>query len=262
MSLTSVLDALRPDGDGWRGDIADSWLQGRTAFGGLQAALAVAAMRRLCPDAPPLRSLQTLFIAPLPAGPVRVSAAVLRTGKSTRHVEARVFNGSELACLVIAVFGAARQSEIAIDPPPPVIAKPVEQAAEMPFIPGLTPNFLQHLRLRWAQGGFPFSGQRQAKTQVYVEVRDEPMIREAQVIALADAIPSPALSMFRKPTPASSLTWTLEFLTDRFEAPAAPWLMDAEVSAGRDGYLAQSAVLWSDQRRAMCVSRQSVVVFG
>jgi hypothetical protein len=86
---------------------------------------------------------------------------------------------------------------------------------------------------------------------------------ESEVIAYADAIPSPALSILKKPVAASSLTWTLELLSDRFEtAPAKPWLMDAEVSAGRDGYLSQSAVLWNPLGQAVALSRQSVVVFG
>ena len=69
--------------------------------------------------------------------------------------------------------------------------------------------------------------------------------------------------MLKKPAMASSLTWTLELLADRFNAaPDGPWLMDAEVSSGRDGYLSQSAVLWTPQWQAAALSRQSVVAFG
>ncbi|MGV4858615.1 hypothetical protein [Acetobacter senegalensis] len=38
--------------------------------------------------------------------------------------------------------------------------------------------------------------------------------------------------------------------------------MDAEVGAGADGYLSQSAVLWDADRRAVAISRQCVVVFA
>lgn len=262
MAFTQALESLSRTAEGWTFNVGDDWLQGRSCFGGLQSAIAVRAMRELLPDAPPLRTLQTTFIAPVLTGSPRVTASVLRAGKSAIHVEARIHNGDELACLVIAVFGAARPSQVRLELPAPKVAKTAEQARELPFIPGLTPNFLQHLRQRWADGGFPFSGAATAKTQVYVELRDEPVIREAHVIALADAIPSPALSLLRKPTPASSLTWSLEFLSEALEAPAAPWLMDAEVSAGGDGYLSQSAVLWSDRGQAIAISRQSVVVFG
>ena len=46
--------------------IPDDWAQGRSVFGGLQAAFAVRAMRTLEPAAP-LRSLQVTFVAPIAA---------------------------------------------------------------------------------------------------------------------------------------------------------------------------------------------------
>ena len=56
-SLPEVLAALQPIADGWRGAVPDTWLQGRTAYGGFSAALAlhaapavVAALER-APDA-------------------------------------------------------------------------------------------------------------------------------------------------------------------------------------------------------------------
>ena len=42
-SLKQILDTLEPqsDGIGWRGTIPDDWLQGRTSYGGLSAAMAL-----------------------------------------------------------------------------------------------------------------------------------------------------------------------------------------------------------------------------
>jgi hypothetical protein len=42
-------------------------------------------------------------------------------------------------------------------------------------------------------------------------------------VAETDIIPTPALSMLKKPSPASSLTWTLELLRSDFaESGSAP----------------------------------------
>jgi len=242
--------------------IDDEWLQGRSVFGGLQAVLGVRAMRSLLADPLPLRTLQTTFISPLPAGDIRVEARLLRSGKSTVHVEARLYDGEQVACLMVAVFGVARPSTIAIEHPPVVAAKPPEQSLQMPYVAGLSPAFLQFLRMRWADGVFPYCGGKQARTQVWAELRDLPVIDESAVIALADSIPSPALSLFRRPNPASSLTWTLEFLRAHVDVPAAPWLMDAAVTAAADGYGAQTATLCDHTGRAVALSRQSVVIFG
>jgi len=84
MALTpySQLLAAIARGDGEASvDVPEDWLQGRTLFGGLQAAIALAAMRTLAP-AWPLRSLQVTFLAPVPGGPVRAKARVLRSGKN------------------------------------------------------------------------------------------------------------------------------------------------------------------------------------
>lgn len=263
MTFSDILKQLQPQAQGWTATVGDDWLQGRSVFGGLQAALGVRAMRERVPAGIPLRSLQTTFIAPLPAGTVRVQAVVLREGKSALHVQASLWDGDQLACLMVGIFGRSRESVIALELPPLRVEKTSAQAQELPFIPGVTPAFTRHIEFRWALGGFPYMGAAQAHTQIYVRMREEPQVGEAEVIALADAIPSPGLSLLKKPAAASSLTWTLELLRDDHERSAtAPWLMDAQVSAARDGYLNQTATLWDPQGRAVALSRQTVVVFG
>jgi acyl-CoA thioesterase len=121
--------------------------------------------------------------------------------------------------------------------------------------------------MRWVHGVTMFKGAAEPKTQIYVGFRDEPYagpgaLGEAQIIGYADIIPSPGLSLVSQPTIASSLTWTLELLTDDFGPKREGlWLMDAAVESGRDGYLNQSAMLWSPDGQAVALSRQSVVVF-
>ena len=41
ISLRQAIDALQPTEDGWRGTVPENWLQGRTAYGGFSAALAL-----------------------------------------------------------------------------------------------------------------------------------------------------------------------------------------------------------------------------
>ena len=59
--------------------IADDWLQGRTAYGGASAAVALMAAKTAYPDLPPLRSVQIAFVGPL-AGDVTATPALLRRG--------------------------------------------------------------------------------------------------------------------------------------------------------------------------------------
>lgn len=262
MSFSQMMAAVQGADGEWRANVTPDWLQGRTLFGGLQAAIAVRAMRGLVPETP-LRTLQATFIAPVAAGDLRAVARVLRVGKSATHVEADLYDGERIACRTLGIFGTARDSVLAIAPPAPQVPAGVEQARELRYVEGVTPAFTQHLSFRWGGGVFPFRGGAEAKTQIYVRLRDTVPVGEMQLIALADSIPSPGLSVLTTRAPASSLTWTLELLGRGYDAAADGWwLMDAEVSAAGEGYMSQSATLWSPDRRAVALSRQSVVVFA
>lgn len=267
MLFSEVLSSVQERDGAWSATIPDSWAQGRTSFGGLLAALAVRAMRGLVPGGP-LRVLQTTFIAPVPAGVVRIEARVLRSGKSATHVEARLYDRGQLACLAVAIFGTARESAIEVEPRPPALDVTPEQAVRFPWIEGVTPAFTRNTVARWASGTMPYMGSSEPKTQIYVGFRDERfagngLLGKSQLIGYADIIPSPGLSLLKKPAAASSLTWTLEILTDDYgPAREGLWLMDAEVASGRQGYLSQTATLWSPEWKAYALSRQSVVAFG
>src|SRR3546814_20020053 len=87
---------------------------------------------------------------------------------------------------------------------PPTVPATVEQARELRYVDGVTPAFTQHLSFRWGGGVFPFRGGAEPKTQIYVRLRDEVPVGEAQLIALADSIPSPGLSVLTTRAQASS----------------------------------------------------------
>ena len=261
-NFASALTPSRVDAGGHHFLLGEDWLQGRSSFGGLQAAMAVVAMRALLPADLPLRVLQTTFVGPVPAGELAVSARLLRAGKNVSHVEARIEVAGETACLLVGVFGAARDSQIALRlaaAPPP---KAPDASFPFPHLPGLTPAFLQHFRMAWAEGTAPFTGSQATATRIWLQHVEASGNAEADLVALADVIPSPALSMLKKFAPASSLTWTLELLE-----PAAPqgegwWRADTEMHSARDGYVAQTSMLHAPDHRVVALARQAVVVFG
>lgn len=261
MFFSEILQSLRPDSGSWTADIPEDWMQGRSAFGGLQAAFAVRAMRTLLPDGLPLRTLQTTFMAPVPAGPVRIRAQVLRTGKNAVHVQAQLFDGDQVLCIVIGIFGAARASAVVVQPKPRPVAEPV--SIVLPFVPGLMPSFTQHFLFRWLQGSPPFTGNPLTEHVIEVGLRDPGPVSEAHVIAMADSIPPLALSLLKRPAAGSSMTWTLELLAERFDHLALQaWRLDSELVAGGGGYTSQSVRVWGPGGEPLAVSRQSMVVFA
>ena len=104
MQLSDVMEGMHRDGDDVVANVGEEWLQGRSVFGGLQAAIAVAAMRTQVDAALPLRTLQVTFVAPVPAGGVRARAVVLRRGGSATQVEARIVAGDQVLLLAVGIF--------------------------------------------------------------------------------------------------------------------------------------------------------------
>lgn len=279
MLFSEVMQSLKPDGDSWTATVPEDWMQGRSVFGGLQAAYALRAMRALVPAELPLRTLQTTFLAPVPAGVVRVRARVLRQGKSAIHVEARLEDGAQTLCLTVGVFGAGRASAIALMPRQPVVENP--KPLEFRHIPGVTPNFTQHFSAapgasaggvhsshgrqpsRWLRGGLPFSGHALPEAIIEINMQDRGPVSEYHVLAIADFIPPVALSLLKSPAPGSSLTWMIEFLRERFDdLPLPGWRVDAQLIAAGGGYTNQSVMVWGPGGIPVALSRQSMVVFG
>ncbi len=258
--LSELMNAAQTRDGSCSVDVPEDWLQGRSVFGGLQVILAVRAMRNLVPDLP-LRTLQTLFASPVPGGKVTAQAKLIRTGKSTAHVEARIMNGEETLALMAGVFGTARESVVVVTPVQPKVDS--KQPIPFGYIAGITPNFLQHFESTWLRGMPPFTGQPVQEIVVQTRMRDTGNASEAHVIAIADLIPPIGLSHLRKPTPGSSLTWMLEFMADRFEhLSLEDWRVDAELVSAGDGYTSQSALIWGPGGVPVALSRQSMVVFG
>jgi acyl-coenzyme A thioesterase PaaI-like protein len=243
-----------------RVSVPDDWLQGRTLFGGLQAAIALKAMRSLRIEAP-LRSLQATFVAPVPGGLVQAGARVLRSGKNATHVEARIVDGEQTLALVVGVFGVARESSVSVVPEQPAVAP--GGAVEMAYGPGVMPSFTQHFKARWLRGGLPYSGATEKDNVIELGMRDAGPVSEYHVVAMADFIPPIALSFLTERAPAASLTWMLEMLVDDVSAlPLEGWRMDAHVSAARDGYTHQSMELWGPGGIPVALGRQTMVVFA
>lgn len=261
MQYQDIMNAIRYQQHSATAGVPDSWLQGRSLFGGMQAALALKAMRTLVPTEFPLRTLQTTFMAPVPGGQVTASATELRSGKNTRHAQATIGDGDQVQAISIAVFGKARSSSITRTLPPP--RQPDGNARPFQFQAGATPNFTQYFDARWLAGDLPFSGSAHNGALVEVSMQEPGPTSEAHLLAIADFIPPMALAKLVQPAPGSSLTWMLEILDTGFEdQPLQGWLVDAEMSAAGEGYTSQTATLYAPSGAPVALSRQSMVVFG
>ncbi len=267
VDFSAVLASMRKSGTGTSVIVPADWLQGRTAFGGLQAALAVRAMRDALgtgADAMPLRSLQVTFVGPVPGDEaIEAQATVLRVGRSTSHARCDLLHHGAVACSVIGIFGSPRNSRFVKEIPRPDPGLGPDDCVHATFDASSAPIFTQHFDQRWAYGSVPFSGASEPRSMIYVRLKDQRCEPEDALVALSDAVPSPVLSMLHTPAPAVSLCWMLEVLRDPADLAWHDWvLIDTEVRAGTDGYTSQSSVLFGADGHAYSVSHQTVGVFA
>ena len=197
-------------------DITEDWLQGRSGFGGLMGALAIAALRQELAEAPgqerPLRALMTAFVGPAGAGPVSIQCKPLRSGKSVTWAQVDITQDDAICTTVTACLGGGRDSAITVEPARRPQAPAPEDCRLFPFLPGITPSFTRHFELRWASGGMPMSGSAESQMGVWLRYRDAGEVSEAHVVALMDVLPPAVLQMFQQMKPISSLSWHLQML--------------------------------------------------
>ncbi len=264
MEFQQVLAPLnQPDGEQCQFDIPADWGQGRALFGGMAAAIAFRYLQALLGDNAQVRSLSVSFIAPIAPGPAMLKREILRIGKSVQHAEVRIYQQEQLALVMLASFGATRDSEVAHQPPLFDISAPV--LAQLPK-QGPVPEFTQHFDYQLTSGGFPFTGNKAIQMggrNRFSGVASQASCSIAELIALIDAWPPATLSWLSAPAPASSLTWSLEFLTNDLDFTAHDWwYYQATIDAAHEGYSHIEARFIDAAGKLVAISRQTVTVFA
>lgn len=188
MRFSDLLDAVRRQPEL---TIPAEWGQGRASFGGLVAALQYEAMRAQVPADRPVRSLAITFVGPVePEVLVSFEVDVLREGKAVSQVMGRAMQNGQVVTIVQGSFGASRPSEVAVEAYPAPAMKHWDECQELPYIKGVTPEFMRHLAMRWSVGGMPFTGNQSRLMGGWVrlrgDVKEEP-VKEAHLLALVDA---------------------------------------------------------------------------
>lgn len=255
--VRDILAAAAPTETGFRVTIPTGWLQGRTSYGGLSAALALHAAQGVEPDLPPLRSAQIAFIGPL-AGEVTVSATKLRRGRTAAFIQADVTSEAGLGLRATFVFVADQPSRIDLHSkltstlPPPAPDAKLYTGPDQFF----TGNF-NFLDLKQEAKG-------DAEWLRWARLRDregiDPMV---ELMAVGDALPPAAFKLLGKdPAPISSLTWIVNLLTPAPATRDGWWLLSAVSDHARHGCSSQVMTMWNADGQPVAQGMQSVAIFG
>ncbi|WP_294356738.1 thioesterase family protein [uncultured Sphingomonas sp.] len=259
-TLKQVLSALEPmdDATAWRGTIPAGWMQGRTAYGGLSAAIALHCAMQSESDLPPLRSAQVSFIGPL-SGAIMVTTHKLRRGKNAAFIQADIESEAGLGLRCTFVFMRAIESEVDY------------QTTTVPDFARPGPDdttFKGHPRVPFTQN-FEFLDQREAPDLKPAEwlrwtrlnERDgiDPMV---ELIAVGDCLPPAALRLLGRNVPMSSMTWMLNVLGPTPATEDGWWLLRSDADYARAGSSSQQMGIWNAHGEMVAEQMQSVALFG
>jgi acyl-CoA thioesterase len=241
--------------------IPASWSQGRAAFGGLTAALVFERMVSVVAEDRPMRSMQVSFVGP--ETPAMLSAESLREGKAVSQVMGRIDQDGESKLVALASFGGDRDSAVDVGALMAPEAKQANLCKGLDYIEGVTPEFIQHIEMRWAFGNLPFSGKGGRELGGWVQFRKTPKtLSDAHVIALVDAWPPTVLPHLASPAKASSLSWGLDIVHPRPALEPGDWLLyRATIDKASAGYGHTQASVWTARGELVAISRQVVMVF-
>lgn len=260
MIYTDLLSSIAgADGLARSAVVPENWMQGRTAYGGLTAALCLEAARPLAPGLP-VRAVQVAFVGPV-NGTVVCKPEVLRQGKNTVFVSVRMTGDDGVLAECIITFGASRQSSLNFaDLPAPDVPNPEDVKPYFRNHQG--PNFAQNFDLLIAGGNLPMSGADKADVSIWMRHKDVDTPMDAvSLLALADAPPPAAMAMFKEPGRISSMTWMAEFLTEDIQTEDRWFLARHVAQTARNGYSSQEMLLWNKNREPVMVGRQTIALF-
>jgi acyl-CoA thioesterase len=245
--------------------VTSDWLQGRTAYGGLTAALSFEATRSVIDDLP-LRAAQISFIGPV-SDKTDFVATLLRRGRTAAFVSVDASVDGNLAARSVFTFGITRDSALDFaSVPMPDVGGPDEYEtrvhAKIDSDGASAPSFVHNFEFRPTVGAAD-STEAGAQLGAWLRLRDENApASAASLLALADGPPPAALALLDERVPLSSMTWMAEFLTDGIDDGSAWYYTRAIAESARSGYSSQEMTLWDAAGAPIMIGRQTIAIFG
>jgi acyl-CoA thioesterase len=209
----------------------------------------------------PVRTVQVAFVGPV-NGAVLCKPELLRQGKNTVFVSVRMTGADGVLAETIITFGAPRTSSLDfMHLPPPEVAPP-EVSGSYFGREGKGPAFAANFDLLLAGGHPPMSGAPEGDVSIWMRHKDQNAPSNAvSLLALGDAPPPAAMSMFTQPGRISSMTWMAEFLSETVETDDRWFLARHTAQTARNGYSSQQMLMWNKAGAPMMVGRQTIAMF-
>lgn len=263
LSFSKLETSLEKIGDGYQAIIPNEWRQGRTAYGGLTAGLALAAVKTQFPDTPPLRSTNINFIGPVTENPV-FKNTVLRRGKNVTSIESKALIGHQVVGHIIFIFAQSRKSELNINYPvqsqkAPEVCEDLNPVESTPFIPAFIHNF----DVKFITGYRPCMRAPNGHIRTWARHKDEDSRKGiASLLTISDVLPPAAMPLMKQMGPVSSINFMLNITQDNPQTNDGWWDIETKLTSAKNGYSSQIMHIWNRQGILVAEGVQCVAIFS
>lgn len=257
-TLARLIDTMTGEAPHLTAHLSASWMQGRTAFGGITAALALAAARKSLPDLPALRSMQVAFLRPV-LQEVTFEVTLIRAGRTASFVQVDCLSDAALGARITFVFGADRPSTVVHDYAP-VPETPDPESCDTLVRRSGAPSFFDNFDACTIDGDPLISGSDRPELIVWSRLVDATGVSpEVALICNADSMPPAAMTTFEKPAPISTITWSLDLART---PDHADWVWTRTTSKqAANGYSVQDMELRDRDGSLIASAQQMVALF-
>jgi len=259
MSIANLIDPVSPEGGPVSLAQADTWMQGRTLYGGASALVAYTAAIRAFPELPPLRAAQIGFVAPV-GGEIELRREIVRQGRNVAQVRSEIWCEGQCALTALWLFGTSREAN-ALYPAAPVADWPGGPGDAEPVKHDKGPAFIvNNFELRRAQDE---RGPGAPVVRRWARLNDRCALDPvSELILMGDVLPPGAMRAMQRMGPISSINWSFNLL-DPTPATTDGWWLSENASQHADhGYSSERLRLWNAAGRQVLDGMQSVAVFG
>lgn len=259
MSVTNLTGPITAQGGSVTLENAESWMQGRTLYGGASALIAYTSAIRTFPDLPPFRAGQVGFVAPV-GGEFEIHSEIVRQGRNVAQLRSEITCGGKVALTAFWLFGTSREANAvhpALTPIPdagtPEDSKPADTSRAPEFLKN---NYDVH-----------YTSERRGA--------DEPVIRRwtrlkerghldpvSELILMGDTLPPSAARIMQRPGPISSINWSFNLLDPEPVTRDGWWLAETASDHADQGYSSERLRLWNADGKQMLSGIQAVAIFG
>ena len=258
----------------YRCDLSNRWNAAVYPFGGVACAIALRAAQAELGGSPQrLRTMTTVFVSPVPNGPIEIQVEKLRIGRSMSQLQAtaRAAGGREGGLTLLAAYGQAREGFAFVDSEPPE-APPPEQcplpADPPPGFRRFVATFFDQIETRvvrmnpswksdWKAG--------RAEAVRWMRYRRAPRLADGALdplalLALSDTMP-PAIVQKLGPGSPFFFAPSCDLTVHVFESTWEDWLLvRSRCRRAGDGYASADCEIWSRDRRLLLYATQLMLL--